>query len=914
MGCVRRLTRRSRHWMQGRVRRVCLGMTALFEASPRCRVIHNPPGMPTTEAEPTPAALLSTPEPARALGDESARLAALHALRVMDTLPEAVYDDIVALAAQICGTPIGLVSLLDSERQWFKARVGLGPTETRRDLAFCTHAIASPEPVFVVEDATHDPRFNANPLVTGAPHIRFYAGAPILLPGGEAMGTVCVIDTVPRTLDAAQLRALQALARQVTALFELRLRSRELEQLSAQAAAERERSAEMLDIVLRGSNLGLWYLHVPTGVVTVNERESEMVGLSSAQVQAGALAWREFVHPDDWAKLNAAIVPHLKRETPSYECEHRLRHKDGHWVWVLSRAVVTERDALGGAVRIVGTHMDITERTRDRQALQRTTDLLRRMGALAGVGGWELDLETGRVTWTDEVYRIHEVAPGTALELLSNIEFYAPAGRRHLLHAVESAIKTGMPYDLELPFITAKGRPLTVRTQGEAVLVDGKAVRLFGTFQDITERKRSEAALRLSEERLSLALSSTRMAVFDWDIATGRVYRGVNLSVMRGGPADEVGCTIDEVQAMVHPADVLAVRAAMCAVVRGETESYEFEHRIRSLDDRWVWINAIGRVTERGPDGRALRLCGIDEDVSVRKAAEAAARDSLRKLHTIANSLPALIAHIDTGQRYRFLNAQIGRVFGLDIAATLGRTMQEVRGEAAYALLAPHVEAALRGEKVSFVYADQVGGSLRHYQSNYIPDIDSNGQVIGFHAMTFDITELQETQARLELLARVDTLTGLPNRRQFDERMAQVMGRTRRTRQPMAVMYLDIDHFKSINDAFGHPVGDAVLCEFARRLEGCVRTTDTVARLAGDEFVILLEGIDGGAEAGLIAAKVVARIRVPFNMAGVPLAVTASVGVATYEGAAQTAAEMLALADRALYRAKKLGRDRYALV
>ena len=868
-----------------------------------------------SEPESMPATLPPSAAPARPIAtDEAARLAALHALRVLDTLPEPVYDDIVALAAQICGTPIGLVTLIDSERQWFKAKLGPLPTETRRDLAFCAHAIASTDPVFVIEDAALDPRFNANPLVTGAPHIRFYAGAPILLPGGEAMGTVCVIDTVPRRLDAAQLRALQALSRQVTALFELRLRGRELERLSGQAAAERERSAELLDIVLRGSNLGLWSLHVPTDAFTVNEREYAMLGYAQQHAEAGSLAWRELVHPDDWPKLNAAIVPHLKRQAAFYECEHRMRHSQGHWVWVLSRAVVTERDALGVPLRIVGTHMDISERVRDRQALQRSTDLLQRMGALAGVGGWELDIETGKVTWTDEVYRIHDVAPGTELELLSNIEFYAPAARPTLRHAVEGAIKTGAPYDLELAFITAKGRSLTVRTQGEAVFVDGKAVRLFGTFQDITERKRNDAALRLSEERLNLALSSTRMAVFDWDIATGRVYRGANLSVMRGGPADETTSTIEAVQAQVHPADVPVVRAAMRAVVRGETGSYEFEHRIRCLDDRWVWINSIGRVTERDPAGRALRLCGIDEDVSLRKAAEAAAHDSLRKLHRIANSLPALIAHIDTEQRYRFLNAQIGRVFGIDIEATLGRTMREVRGEAVYACLAPHAEAALRGEKVSFVYADQVGGSVRHYQSNYIPDIDSAGTVIGFHAMTFDISELQESQARLELLARVDTLTGLANRRQFDERMVQAMGRTRRSLHPMAVLYLDIDHFKSINDSLGHGVGDAVLCEFARRLEACVRATDTVARLAGDEFVILLEGIEGSAEAGQIAAKVVACIRPPFDVAAAPLAVTASVGVATYEGAVQTAAEVLALADRALYRAKKHGRDRYALV
>ena len=843
------------------------------------------------------------------------------ALSVLDTLPEPIYDDIVRLAAQICGTPIGLVSLIDSDRQWFKARVGLEATETRRELAFCGHAIASAEPLFVVEDATLDPRFSANPLVTGAPHIRFYAGAPILLPGGEAVGTVCVIDTMPRVLDAAQLCSLAALARQTAALFELRQRTmqaesqaREIERVSAHALGERGRNAELLDIVLQSGNLGLWDLNVVTGAFVANERERTMLGHPAAAAEPESIAWRSLVHPDEWALLSASMAAHLRGEAPFYECEHRLRHTDGHWLWVFVHAVVVERDAAGAPMRIVGTHVDITERLHNRHALQRAASLLQRMGELAKVGGWELDLETGRIVWTDEVYRIHEVAPGTELELLTSVDFYAASARPTLLAAVDGAIQRGTPYDLELPFITAKGRPLTVRTQGEAVLRDGRPVRLFGTFQDITERTRSEAALLLSEQRLTLALASTRMAVFDWDIAAGRLYRGANLSVMRGGAAAEVACTIEDARALVHPADAPDVHAALCAVLSAATASYAIEHRVRRFDGGWVWINATGRVTERSPDGRALRLSGIDEDVTARKAAEQLARDSLRKLHSIANSVPALIAHIDNDERYVFLNAQIGRVFGIDIEATLGLTMREVRGDAVYASLAPHVAAALRGEKRSFNYADQVGGRLRHYQSHYIPNLDAAGQVEGFHAMTFDITELQETQAQLELLARFDTLTGLANRRQFDERMAQAMSRTRRTLQPMAVMYLDIDHFKSINDSLGHAGGDAVLCEFARRLEACVRATDTVARLAGDEFVILLEGVEGSAEAGQIAAKVVACIRAPFDVAGASLAVTASVGVATYEGAVQSAAEVLALADRALYRAKKQGRDRYALV
>ena len=154
--------------------------------------------------------------------DEERRLRALRRLRVLDSLPERLFDDIVLLASEICGTPIGLISLIDTDRQWFKARVGLDATETPRSHAFCAHAIMAPDQLMSVADATRDPRFAANPLVTGDPNIRFYAGAPVVTPEGEALGTVCVIDTVPRELTASQRAALQALARQTAALLQAR--------------------------------------------------------------------------------------------------------------------------------------------------------------------------------------------------------------------------------------------------------------------------------------------------------------------------------------------------------------------------------------------------------------------------------------------------------------------------------------------------------------------------------------------------------------------------------------------------------------------------------------------------------------------------------------------------------------------
>ena len=734
------------------------------------------------------AAPTSAPEKALPLGEEG-RLALLRRLQILDTLPEQVYDDIVTLASTICGTPIGLVSLVDRERQWFKARRGLDVSQTGREVSFCAHAITWPETVFVVEDARADPRFRDNPLVTGAPGIRFYAGATIRLAGGEALGTVCVIDTRPQRLDAAQHAALEALARQAAALLGGRLeqqatvrQAEALRQLSESAGAERRRSAELLDMVLRGGTLGLWELDVPSGRFSANAREYEIVG-RAPEAGGAPLDWRALVHPDDWPTLNAAILPHLKGETDSYGCEHRLGHAEGHWIWVQSRAVIVERQPDGAPLRIVGTHMDVSARVQSLEALRHASALLQRMGGMARIGGWELELATGRITWTDEVYRIHDLEPSVDPQLVEALSYYPLPGRNTLENALQRAISDGEAYDLELPFITAKGRRLQVRCQGEAVRVDGATVRLVGAFQDITAQK----------------------------------------------------------------------------------------------------------------------------------AIETAAIESRRRLRLITDHVPALIAYVDTDERYRFLNAATEQLYGTDAGRALGRTVREVRGAATYDIIQPCIARALRGEKVEFAYTDESLGRPRRLQATYIPDADAEGKVRGFYVMTIDISDMHEVQRRLEALARVDALTGLPNRRQLDERIDEAMLRTRRSGRALAVLFLDVDRFKSINDTVGHAGGDAVLREFAQRLRRCVRATDTVARVAGDEFVVLAEGAGEARDVATLGQKIVDCMRMPFALDDRSLQVTTSVGIAIWHGDESTAPDLLARADAALYTAKHNGRDGFVI-
>jgi anti-sigma regulatory factor (Ser/Thr protein kinase) len=177
---------------------------------------------------------------------ESARLAALHRYQILDTEPERAFDDLTMLASHICGTPMALITLVDADRQWFKSRVGITASETSRTISFCAHAIKQRD-LFIIADTRADERLRDNPLVTGDPHIRFYAGAPLVTPDGYALGTLCVVDRVTRTLTAEQVEALDALRRQVQSQLELRRHVFDLQQALAERDEAQAKQAALYD-------------------------------------------------------------------------------------------------------------------------------------------------------------------------------------------------------------------------------------------------------------------------------------------------------------------------------------------------------------------------------------------------------------------------------------------------------------------------------------------------------------------------------------------------------------------------------------------------------------------------------------------------------------------------------------------
>ena len=313
-------------------------------------------------------------EPAYPL-DEASRLATLRGLKILDTPSEERFDRLTRLAKHLLDVPIALVSLIDSNRQWFKSRQGLDASETPRNISFCGHAIHN-DHVFIIPDTLHDARFADNPLVTGAPFIRFYAGQPLKALDGSRVGTLCVIDTEPRQLSQIQLDGLRDLGV---------LAENELNFMEYQHVAEALReSAARLNLALTASRSCMWDADLVTGRIVLDVQWSQMLGEEPHETDISFEHLAQLVPAEEEPEIKLRMAATLKDDKKDYWVVHRVRHRLGHWIWVESRGRVIARDASGRALRMIGTNTDITERKKSEESLVRIGNLHRAIVEGAG--------------------------------------------------------------------------------------------------------------------------------------------------------------------------------------------------------------------------------------------------------------------------------------------------------------------------------------------------------------------------------------------------------------------------------------------------------------------------------------------------------------------------------------------------
>ncbi len=460
----------------------------------------------------------------------------------------------------------------------------------------------------------------------------------------------------------------------------------------------------------------------------------------------------------------------------------------------------------------------------------------------------------------------------------------------------------------EVPYRRPDGGRRFFRTVSVPLMgQDNRLDYVLGIVEDITERRRQEHELRNRQAELAAVNDASPLGLFGCDLDGNCTYANRTMEEMAGAAlARMLG---KGWRHCIHPEDRFRILLDLASWEGHPGEPYTGICRLRHRDGKLVWVGL--KVVPVMVEGKANGFVGSVEDVTARRIGELALLKSEQRLRLITDNIPALVAYVTPDERVAFANRRYEEAYGILHEELFGMHASEVLGPDVYDQSRCYIRESLCGRTAHFereVWRENV---VRHERVSYIPDIDAHGDVAGYFGLVEDITALKLVEAQLRQLVRFDALTGIPNRIQFEEKLADAIRYSRRYGTLMAILFLDIDHFKTINDSLGHQAGDDVLREFAQRLLACVRDTDTVARLAGDEFVIILEGLTAPEEALAVARKIIAAMQSRFEIAGVAKAVTTSVGIAVRREDEEDGQSLLRRADDALYRAKAAGRNTF---
>lgn len=444
--------------------------------------------------------------------NEADRLAALARYHILDTPPEPAYDDIVKLVADSMDVPIAVINLIAEGRQWFKAEVGLGVRETPLDTSFCAKAILQPGGM-VVPDTTEDPRFNCNPLVTGDPGLRFYAGELLETPDGMPIGTLCVLDTRPRLtgLNERQQLLLKTLARQVMTQLELRRAVIEREAAMAQQYRQEvllhleqqklQAREERLQFALEGAGDGVWDWNVQTNEIYISPRWKEMLGYRPEQdIGNDFNIWANLVHSDDLPRTRASLEQCLSGHEARYSAEYRMWHQASRWVWIRARGQVVARDEDGRPLRMVGTNTDITETRTLGEELQKSYELQRRLTQQVPGVLYQFQMHAdGRFSCPYVSGMTEAIFEASALEIQTDVQLVLRCvhdeDRETFFASIAQSAATLQPWRHEFR-MNLPGQGLCWRegNSNPIRLHDGSTL-WHGFMTDISERKRTEQTI-----------------------------------------------------------------------------------------------------------------------------------------------------------------------------------------------------------------------------------------------------------------------------------------------------------------------------------------------------------------------------------------------------------------------------------
>lgn len=534
----------------------------------------------------------------------------------------------------------------------------------------------------------------------------------------------------------------------------------------------------------------------------------------------------------------------------------------------------------------------------------------------ADMGVWDWDFSTDQVLLNRHMATVMGLSRADNPRVPFTVWLDAIKSNDHprLQRAIDEAVKQRVELNIRVMADPEKS-PSRMLQLNAVVRFDneGQPVGMLGVSFDITETWLHHQQLKETEARWKHALEGSGEGVWDWSIPDERVVFSEKLITMLGFQPEEFQPHLSEWASRVHPDDRQQVEKDLQAMLKGDEPFYSNEHRLLCKDGSWKWILDRGTVIENDENGKPLRAVGTHSDISQRKAIEINLRQSEERFRNAFDTAPIGMALVGVDGRFLEVNEALCEMLGYEESELLDLTFGDITHPDDLEPDLGYVDQLIKGEidhyQMEKRYFQKSGQIVEALLSVSVVH-DHEGQVMHFVSQIEDITARKREEARLNKLAFRDALTGLPNRRLFDERITHEIESARRNKQQMALMFIDIDHFKRINDSYGHDVGDDVIKKVADEMRGVLRASDTLARLGGDEFVVMLNDLPD-AEA---AIKVAENLRKPFagllRFASCEIQITLSIGVAIWTPEKNNSVtSLMKRADVALYQVKANGRN-----
>lgn len=554
---------------------------------------------------------------------------------------------------------------------------------------------------------------------------------------------------------------------------------------------------------------------------------------------------------------------------------------------------------------IIASVRDISKRKQVEEESEATRMRLVEAQRLARLGNWELDLDSGELFWSDEIFRIFEIDqsrfPATYEGFLSAIH---PQDREFVNQAYMDSLVNRSSYDIVHRLQMSSGRIKFVREKCTSFYDEqDRPIRSIGTVQDITAQVLAEQALRDSENfnRTLFETSVIGLALCDMD---GRLV-DVNPAF-----ADILGLSVEEALDRscweITPRKYFIEEEKVLQDIKEAGRYGPFEKEYIHRDGHLVPVRLSGRVIERGD---ACYIWSVVEDLSEKRQADHA----LRQAAIVFNSSIEAIVLADERKSITMVNDAFEEITGFGAGEACEMGLLDLLDEYSYAGKADAItreieaESSWRGD----IYIRRKDGAVFPAWCTLTAVMDERGQITNFITMFTDITEKQQAQERIRFLAHHDALTELPNRVLFSERLEHAMSLARRGGCKLALLFIDLDDFKNVNDSLGHQVGDVLMRLVADRLKNHVRDSDTVARLGGDEFIIIMENAHSEAEIIAVAQKLHKSFEHPFVLGEHHIYVTMSIGISLFPDHGNDVKSLLKNADAAMFNAKQKGRNNY---